>query len=147
MAILIDWKCWQLPDCQKLYLHCLVFCYLFWRLFARCLLHSVLGKTRQGTSSQYQNSYLDLAVWYFVFVNSTKISSTNSETVTLSKLGPYSSKCFESLCCLNEILVLPAQKIISVLKWAFYLRWSTSTIVPPQPISWPINDDIKQNQT
>ena len=43
--------------------------------------------TRQGTSSQYQNSYLDLAVSLFVdilvFVNSTKIS-TNSETAMLS---------------------------------------------------------------
>ena len=36
---------------------------------------------RQGTSSQYQNSYFDLAV----FVNSTKIS-TISETTMLSKV-------------------------------------------------------------
>ena len=48
--------------------------------------------TRQGTSSKYQNSYLDLAVSLFVdilvFVNSTKIS-TNSETAMLSIANKY----------------------------------------------------------
>ena len=45
--------------------------------------------SRQGTSSQYQNSYLDLAVWYcsVVFVNSIKISA-NTETAMLSTSNP-----------------------------------------------------------
>ena len=44
--------------------------------------------SRQGTSSQYQNSFLDLAVWYWysVFVNSIRISA-NTETAMLSSFS------------------------------------------------------------
>ena len=49
----------------------------------------LLVGSRQGTSSHYQNSYLDLAVWYCitVFVNSMKISA-NTETAMLSSRQP-----------------------------------------------------------
>ena len=43
----------------------------------------ILSASRQGTSSHYQKSYLDLRFWYSVFVNSSNIS-TNIETAMLS---------------------------------------------------------------
>ena len=43
----------------------------------------ILSASRQGTSSHYQKSYLDLRFWYSVFVNSSNIYS-NIRTAMLS---------------------------------------------------------------
>ena len=56
------------------------------------------GRGSQGTSSQYKNSYLDLAI---IFVNSIRISE-NTETAMLSSLGWQ--------CKQNEVAVVGANK-------------------------------------